>query len=96
MSSHPQLQAVPAHRQDHYLPDFVGSPKDSNNACLGRSPFVVTSVEMVRAYGHSAKRQMILRGLLGYRERLRKLGLHGIQWLNGSFVGDVEKPSVPT
>lgn len=91
LMSHAQVAKLPAHRDDAYLPDFVGSPMDPTTACEGRSPFLVSSVHLVEVYGNSDVRKSMLIGLLDYRARLRAAGLSGFQWLDGSFIGDVEK-----
>ena len=89
--THADVGAVPPHRGDHYLPDFLGSPGNPGDATQCRSPFVVTTLELARAYGKTKPRREILKGLIAYRARLRALGIAGVQWLNGSFVGDVEQ-----
>ncbi len=85
MSSHNAIPQLPPHRGDSYLPDFVGPTPTS-----GRSPFVVSTAELVRAYGSTDARCDLLEGLINFRSRARKLGINGIQWLDGSFVSDVE------
>jgi hypothetical protein len=48
-------------------------------------------VDVIQRFGVSLERIAILRGLLSYREKLRSLGLvDGYQWLDGSFVENVE------
>jgi hypothetical protein len=43
------------------------------------------------SFGKSKERRAILRGLIGYRSHLRRIGIvDGCQWLDGSFVEDVE------
>lgn len=86
MYSHAQVAHLPPHRADGYLPDFLAGP-----AAEGRSPFLVTAIHLVEIYGQTAKRREFLVGFFGYRDRLRRAGLVGVQWLNGSFVGDVER-----
>jgi hypothetical protein len=79
------VSPVPPCRPDFFLPDFGGA-----TANLNRSPFRVSSLDFVKCYGTSTKRRALIDGLFTYRARLRRLGIHGFQWLNGSFVGDVE------
>lgn len=56
-----------------------------------RSPFFSTSTEVVRIFATSKGRQTILQGLLDYRQALYAAGLaDGFQWLDGSFMEDVE------
>jgi len=70
------------------LPPFLGEePGDSAQM----SPYPTSMVELVQRYATSPERIAILRGLISYRSRLRELGyLEGQQWLDGSFVEDVE------
>ena len=70
------------------LPPFVG-PNPADRA--GSSPYVVMMSEIVRRFGVTAERVHLLTGLLNYREELRRLGVtDGEQWINGSFVEDIE------
>ena len=46
---------------------------------------------LVKRFATSPERIEILMGLIGYREKLRSLGLQdGFQWIDGSFVEQVE------
>jgi hypothetical protein len=58
-----------------------------------RSPYAATMEDVVGRFATSHERREILRGLLDYRGALRaQLGIaDGIQWLDGSFVEDVER-----
>lgn len=57
-----------------------------------RSPYQVTMSEFVDEFAFSEKRRAILNGLLNYREALYRLGItNGFQWINGSFIEDIEK-----
>jgi Family of unknown function (DUF6932) len=56
-----------------------------------RSPYVVPLGEVVQRFGTSAERLTILEGFMRYRAALHAAGLtQGFQWLDGSFVEDVE------
>lgn len=56
-----------------------------------RSPYSVSLPELVLRFGTSADRRRILDGFLRYRRRLHDAGLRsGFQWLDGSFLEDVE------
>lgn len=56
-----------------------------------RSPYPVRLVDVVRRFGSTPDRRIILRGLLRFRAGLRDLGISaGFQWLDGSFFEDVE------
>lgn len=56
----------------------------------GRSPYLITPEQLVAAFATSEVRKSLLRDLFQYRQTLRDLGLHGYQWIDGSFVEDVE------
>ena len=56
-----------------------------------RSPYCVSLREVVEEFASSPKRIAILKELLDYRAALHQLGLiSGFQWLDGSFMEDVE------
>lgn len=56
-----------------------------------RSPYAISLLQLVERFGTSRQRLVILRGLLEYRKQLHVLGLvDGMQWLNGSFVENIE------
>jgi len=56
-----------------------------------RSPYVVEPLNVVLRYATTAERCAILDGWLRYRQALYDAGIEsGFQWLNGSFLEDVE------
>lgn len=56
-----------------------------------RSPYRVPLTAVIEKFATSPRRTAILRGLLDYRAALHRCGLvSGFQWLNGSFMEDVE------
>ncbi len=56
-----------------------------------RSPYRVALDALVQRYATSEKRQKILGGFLCYRAELHAIGLvRGFQWLDGSFLEQVE------
>jgi hypothetical protein len=56
-----------------------------------RSPYTVSLVDLVSRFATSPERIAILDGFLRYRTRLHAAGLaEGFQWLDGSFVEQVE------
>lgn len=70
------------------LPPFVG---DDPGMKASMSPYDVTMLALVERFATSIERVAILRGLLSYRRALFQIGLvDGYQWLDGSFVEDVE------
>lgn len=59
---------------------------------LDRSPYVVPLLDVVMRFATSAERFAILQGLLDFRSALHRMGLiSGFQWLDGSFLEDVER-----
>jgi hypothetical protein len=71
------------------LPPFVNGHPTLPNA---RSPFEATMQEIVDRFCTSAHRAKLLKGLNEYRKLLHSGGfLAGSQWIDGSFVEDVEK-----
>jgi hypothetical protein len=78
---------IPEYTRDGFLPPFMGdalSPED-------RSPYLVTPQELVSLFGTSPERRALIRGFLAFRRRLRLFGfVEGFQWIDGSFVEQVE------
>jgi hypothetical protein len=54
------------------------------------SPYRATVDEFVAQFATSTERRMILQGFLQFRRDLRMKGAWGWQWLDGSFLEDVE------
>src|SRR5580692_10607499 len=79
------------------LPPFISSgvlPPHLAGAASphDRSPYEATPAEVVARFATSGPRRVILRGYLDYRAALREAGFaEGYQWLDGSFVEDVER-----
>ena len=64
-------------------PDLPASPE--------RSPYPVSLKDVVMRFSTTPDRQAIMKGFLGYRVALHKLGYtSGFQWLDGSFMEEVE------
>ena len=56
-----------------------------------RAPFQVSLLDFIQRFSNTQRRQKILKGLLEYRNNLHHAGLSkGFQWINGSFVENVE------
>lgn len=56
-----------------------------------RSPYIVPLAMVMDRFALSSERGAILLGLLAYRAALHGLGIvSGFQWLDGSFVEDIE------
>ena len=73
---------------DGFLPG--NDPADSVSS--KRSPYSLSLPEFVHRFGQSVERRSLMNGLLRYRALLQQAGLGaGFQWINGSFVEDVER-----
>ena len=73
---------------DGFLPG--NDPADS--VSVKRSPYLLSLPDFVYRFGQSVERRELLNGLLRYRALLQRAGLGaGFQWVNGSFVEDVER-----
>ena len=68
------------------LPPFLGDPRVSG----GHSPYICTTEELCQRFSFSPKRREILHGFLRLRKALFELGIEGFQWLDGSFLEDIE------
>lgn len=78
---------IPEFNHSFVLPPFVGEQLTQAQG----SPYPVTALELVRRFATSPERGVLLRALLEYRAALRELGfVEGFQWLDGSFVENVE------
>ena len=79
---------IPAFDFSGVLPPYTGSAQ----AIDGRSPYPVSLREVHERLATSPARKELFDGLLRYREALRGFGIvDGFQWLDGSFVEDVER-----
>ena len=68
------------------LPPHLGDPR----AATDLSPYACTMMELCERFALSPARKAILLGFLNLRKELRNLGVQGFQWLDGSFVEDIE------
>lgn len=81
---------IPEFNQSGVLPPFI--PEQGPTAPAGMAPYRTSITEFVQRYAQSHERITILKGLLAYRARLREIGVvDGFQWVDGSFVENVEK-----
>jgi hypothetical protein len=70
------------------LPPFTGQDPSERAEC---SPYLARISELVSRFGTSRERCRLLEGLLDLRLSLQRIGItQGIQWINGSFVENVE------
>lgn len=80
---------IPMFNASMVLPPFVG---DNPGIKASMSPYKAQISDVVKRFATSSDRLILLQGLLLYRHALRQCGvLDGFQWLDGSFVDDVEK-----
>ena len=64
-------------------------PRDPTS--FDRSPYKASLVDVMERFGGSTARRGLLSGLLDFRAALHGAGLvRGFQWIDGSFVEDVE------
>ena len=78
---------VPGFDSRGLIPPYLG-----HATAPDRSPYEATTEELVGSLGGSPARKKLLLGLLEYRELLGQLGYtDGLQFIDGSFVEDVEK-----
>jgi hypothetical protein len=79
--------SIPAFNHNHVLPPHLGDPVNYSQL----SPYPCTTLELCDRFGTSPERRLILGRFLDFRERLRGEQLTtGFQWLDGSFLEDVE------
>jgi len=79
---------IPDWNQDGVIP-----PRDPNDpASFNRSPYRASLVDVITRFGSSPVRRELLSGSLDFRAELHRAGLtEGFQWIDGSFVEDVER-----
>jgi len=81
------INTIPAFDHNLVLPPHAGNPADPSQL----SPYPCTTTELCRQLGRTPERRAILGKYLEFRERIRKAGIvNGFQWLDGSFLEDVE------
>lgn len=78
---------IPPFDHNAVLPPHLGDPRQPDEL----TPFPATSEEVCQRFATSPERRAILSGWLDFRRQLTALGVtHGFQWLDGSFLEDVE------
>ncbi len=79
---------IPAFDHNLVLPPHLGSPTEFSQL----SPYGADMLEFCQHFGTSPERIEILEQFLRFRETLRDFGLlNGYQWLDGSFVENIEQ-----
>lgn len=79
---------IPPFSPSGLLPPYLGANPGASS--LGMSPYRTTIDEFITRFNTSDERREILRGFLRFRQRTRTLGLQGWQWLDGSFLENIE------
>ena len=79
---------IPDWNNEGLLPPFLGNPDSPRD----RSPYRASLSETMVRFGSAGEgRRELLSGLLDFRAALHGAGLtRGFQWIDGSFVEDVE------
>ena len=77
---------IPPFNSNSVLPPHLGDPRRPDQL----SPYPCTSVELCQRFNSTPERRAILDGFLQFRQRLTALGVRGFQWLDGSFLEDIE------
>lgn len=68
------------------LPPHLGDPRLRSDL----SPYPCTTAELCTRFATSPARIAILDGFLRFRQKLFDVGITGFQWLDGSFLEDIE------
>jgi hypothetical protein len=84
----PAVVPIPPLTPSGVLPPYLGTDPAVRGAM---SPYRVTLTELVQRFAHTAERRTILAGFLAHRAILIGFGVTGIQWLDGSFLEDIER-----
>ncbi|MGN7612591.1 DUF6932 family protein [Magnetococcales bacterium HHB-1] len=79
---------IPDFNTQGLIPPYISKSK-TGDTC---SPYKVCIMNLVKRFAPiSSKRAYLLQGLLQFRAKLRQCGfLNGYQWIDGSFVENVE------
>lgn len=81
------MSLIPDFDHNYVLPPHLGDPTSIDDV----SPYKCTSLEFCERFSTSRERIEILKGFILFRGILNGYGLtNGFQWLDGSFLEDVE------
>ncbi|WFB67092.1 hypothetical protein [Chryseobacterium sp. WX] len=79
---------IPDFDHNNVLPPHLGNPADPSHV----SPYECTSIEFCLQFSTSPSRIILLKNFIQFRSKIREMGLnYGYQWLDGSFLEDIEK-----
>lgn len=77
---------IPPFDHNNVLPPFLTSPSNPGD----QSPYRCEILEFCQRFATSAERKEILKGFIQFRIDCNAYGIKGIQWIDGSFVENVE------
>ena len=77
---------IPPFDKNGVLPPYFGNVTDGDS----QSPFRCDILEFCQRFGTSLPRRDILKGFVLFRLNCMSFGIRGFQWIDGSFVEDVE------
>ncbi|EMV7294686.1 hypothetical protein AADF95_004534 [Vibrio alginolyticus] len=80
---------IPEFNSSGVLPPYL----DSDPTIIDKmSPYRVSLLEFVQHFATTEHRKLLLRGFLNFRLKMKSIGFQtGFQWIDGSFVEDIEK-----
>src|SRR5580765_8823208 len=87
-STPPRAPVIPTFNHSGVLPPFLGPDPAGSSAAM--SPYRVSIDSFVATYATTPERNTILQGFLRFRHDLRAIGITGWQWLDGSFLENIE------
>ena len=75
----------------HVIPPVRPVPPEEQDRPENRSPYEATLLQLVERFATTPERVKLLHDLMDYRQDLYAVGVtEGFQWINGSFVEEVE------
>lgn len=78
---------TPNFDHNNVIPPHTGDPTSPQDV----SPYKCDSLELCKRFATSPQRNKLLLGLLDFRQQLAEFGiLEGFQWLDGSFLENIE------
>jgi hypothetical protein len=82
------MSSIPAFNHNNVLPPYLKTP----TAIEDQSPYECTTLELCKTFATTIPRITILKKYIEFRTQLNNFGvIFGFQWLDGSFVEDIEK-----
>lgn len=82
---------IPSFDHNGVLPPYLVNPALGANLV---SPYLTTSLEFCQRFSTSPQRIVILRKFISFRKEMRKFGISGFQYLDGSFLEDIENSTL--